>query len=72
MRYEPPIAHAPLLATIHAAYGLPAERLTFVPVGYAAACYRVERADGAPLFLKLWPPRCPARRTRPGVRGVCG
>ena len=69
MRHEPPIDHAPLLATIRAAYGLPVERLTFVPVGYAAACYRVARAGGESLFLKLWPPASSGTPHRPGGCG---
>lgn len=64
MKYEPPIDHAELLDAVRAAYGLTAEDLTFMPVGYVAACYVVRCADGERYFLKLWP------ATRVGSVGV--
>lgn len=56
MRYEPSIDHARILATLREVYDVRAARLHFLPFGYAAACYRVERAGAESLFLKLWPP----------------
>ncbi len=55
MRYEPPIDRARLIGTIRDLYGFPVVGLTFVPVGYAAACYTVLCEGGARYFLKLWP-----------------
>jgi spectinomycin phosphotransferase len=55
MRYEPRIDRARLIETVRDLYRLPAEELTFVPVGYAAACYTVWCAGGTRYFLKLWP-----------------
>ncbi len=60
MRYEPPIDRTRLIETVRALYGLPVDELTFVPVGYASACYIAECAGGTRYFLKLWP------RTRAG------
>ncbi len=53
MRYEPPIDRASLVATVRELYGLRVESLTFVPVGYVAACYALLCAGGARYFLKL-------------------
>jgi len=65
MRYEPPIDRTRLIETVRALYGLPVDELTFVPVGYASACYSAECAGGARYFLKLWTrsvgSRCGAR-----------
>src|SRR5579875_2059384 len=55
MRFEPPIDRTRLVEAVRDAYGLPAERLTFVPVGYASACYELHCERGARYFLKLWP-----------------
>jgi Ser/Thr protein kinase RdoA (MazF antagonist) len=55
MRYEPPVDRARLAAMVRERYGLPVESLTFVPLGYAAACYTLLCAGGARYFLKLWP-----------------
>jgi len=55
VKYEPAIDRARLIATVRDVYGLPGERLSFVPVGYAAACYVLHCAGGARYFLKLWP-----------------
>jgi len=57
MRYEPSIDHARLVETVRDVYGLPADRLAFVPVGYAAACYTLHCAGEteAAYILKLWP-----------------
>ncbi len=55
MRDEPRIARAAMLATVRERYGIVAEGLTFVPVGYAAACYVLHGAGGGRFFLKVWP-----------------
>lgn len=55
VREEPRIARAALLATVRERYGIAAEGLTFVPVGYAAACYVLRGAGGERFFLKVWP-----------------
>jgi spectinomycin phosphotransferase len=55
MKYEPAIDRAALLVATRDGYGLRAGALTFIPVGYAAACYRLDCADGERFFLKLWP-----------------
>ena len=55
MRYEPPIDRAEVIETVQTRYGLPVEGLTFVPVGFATACYEAHAADGGRYFLKLWP-----------------
>jgi hypothetical protein len=51
---EPPLDRAVLLADLRDAYGLTADSLEFVPVGWASAAY-VLRAAGERYFLKLWP-----------------
>jgi aminoglycoside phosphotransferase (APT) family kinase protein len=55
MKVEPAIDREQLGATIRRAYGIAVEELTFVPVGYASACYTARAAGGARYFLKLWP-----------------
>ncbi len=55
MRYEPPIDRARLVETVRDVYGLPVDRLAFMPVGYAAACYTLHCVGQARYFLKLWP-----------------
>lgn len=55
MRYEPRVDRARLIETVRDLYGLPVEELTFVPMGYAAACYTLYCTGGARYFLKLWP-----------------
>ena len=55
MKFEPPIDHHHLIQAVRSDYGLPAEALTFVPVGYVAACYTVRCTDGERYFLKWWP-----------------
>jgi Ser/Thr protein kinase RdoA (MazF antagonist) len=55
VKYEPPIAHARLIQIIHAEYGIIVERVSFVPVGYVAACYVAFRPTGRNLFVKIWP-----------------
>lgn len=57
MIYEPPIDHAHLIATINNEYGVVVDRLTFVPVGFAAACYVAHCHHGTRRFVKLWPAR---------------
>jgi Ser/Thr protein kinase RdoA (MazF antagonist) len=51
---EPPLDRAVLLGDLRDAYGLTADSLEFVPVGWAAAAY-VVRVAGERYFLKLWP-----------------
>jgi spectinomycin phosphotransferase len=53
VRYEPIINQAQLAEAIYEAYGVSATDLTFIPVGFAATCYRLESKSGA-FFLKLW------------------
>jgi len=57
MRYEPSIDRARLVETVCDVYGLPVDRLAFVPVGYAAVCYTLHCAGEteADYILKLWP-----------------
>jgi hypothetical protein len=55
MKHEPAIHRASLLEHVHAAYGLAVEEITFVPVGYVAACYALRCSGGERYFLKLWP-----------------
>src|SRR5262245_43766443 len=55
MRHEPPIDRRDLAEVVRDAYGFPAARLEFVPVGYAAACYVAADERGRRRFLKLWP-----------------
>jgi len=55
MKYEPAIDRDSLLEHVHATYGLAVEEITFVPVGYVAACYALRCPDGERYFLKLWP-----------------
>jgi hypothetical protein len=40
---------------IDAEYGLIVERVTFVPVGYVAACYVAVCPTGRNVFVKVWP-----------------
>ena len=67
MKYEPAIDRVRLIETALDRYGFPVDRLEFVPVGYAAACYTVQCADGARYFLKVWPDR-PGGRPSPTWR----
>ena len=46
MKYEPLLDHTRLIETIRTEYRLPAEMLTFVPVGFARVCYVVDGAVG--------------------------
>jgi spectinomycin phosphotransferase len=55
VRYEPPVDRIRLIETVRDAYEIPARELTFVPVGFAAACYVLHCAGGDRRFLKLWP-----------------
>ncbi|HEY3111907.1 MAG TPA: phosphotransferase [Chloroflexota bacterium] len=55
MRHEPPIDRDALAEAVRGAYGLAPASLTFVPVGYAAACYDLRDEGGRRRFLKLWP-----------------
>lgn len=55
MKYEPLIDRAGLVEQVRAAYGLEVEHITFIPVGYVAACYSLRCPDGQRYFLKLWP-----------------
>ena len=47
MKYEPPFNHAALLQFFRREYGIPAERLIFVPMGMVACSYVIE-CSGAP------------------------
>ncbi len=67
MRFEPLIDHATLVAVLHDEYDVQAEELTFLPYGYASACYRVSRPKAAPLFLKVWP-ATPSGESNPSWR----
>jgi Ser/Thr protein kinase RdoA (MazF antagonist) len=55
MRHEPPIDRALIIETVRTRYGLDVETITFVPVGFATACYQASTVDGRRYFLKLWP-----------------
>ena len=55
MQHEPAIDRAALVAAVDDAYGVTIERLEFVPVGFATACYLAHLASGERRFLKLWP-----------------
>jgi aminoglycoside phosphotransferase (APT) family kinase protein len=55
VRFEPAINHARLIETVREEYGIPAQDLDFVPVGFVAACYVVNCAGGERFFLKIWP-----------------
>lgn len=55
MKHEPPIDHTQLAEAVHAAYGIRAATLTFIPVGFAAVCYALTCTSGGRYFLKLWP-----------------
>ncbi|NLS77685.1 MAG: aminoglycoside phosphotransferase family protein [Chloroflexi bacterium] len=50
----PNLDGAALLAAIRVAYGLPAERLTFVPIGEVTEGYTVEARGGARYFAKVY------------------
>jgi spectinomycin phosphotransferase len=53
MKYEPFINHEELAYEINEAYGIKVINLEFIPVGFAAACYKVQSNQEA-YFLKLW------------------
>lgn len=55
MRYEPAINRAHLVTTIRDVYGLQIKELSFIPVGFVAACYALRDVHGSQCFLKLWP-----------------
>ncbi len=55
MRYEPAIDRTRLVETVRDAYEIPVQDLSFVPVGFVAACYVVHCTGGKRYFLKLWP-----------------
>jgi spectinomycin phosphotransferase len=65
VRHEPAIDHAQLAQTLYSAYRIEVLDLAFIPVGFAAACYRLQ-CEGGSYFLKLWPTSesNPARRLR--------
>ena len=64
MQHEPAIRHENLVQLIEIAYAIHVRSLSFMPVGFAAACYRVESAAGA-YVLKLWlAPQSSAQRQR--------
>jgi hypothetical protein len=71
VRYEPAIDRDQLASAVGGAYRLAVTDLAFIPVGFAAAAYRLE-SSGAIYFLKVWPsgaddPTAAAQR-RPGLR----
>lgn len=53
MRYEPAINHVQLAQAVADAYQISVTAFTFIPVGFAAACYKLE-SRGDVYFLKLW------------------
>jgi hypothetical protein len=53
MRYEPSIDYDQLIQAVVTAYQIPVTELTFIPVGFAAVCYRL-RSHNCSYFLKLW------------------
>jgi Ser/Thr protein kinase RdoA (MazF antagonist) len=55
VQFEPDVDRAALLRTITSAYGIDADELDFVPVGYVAACYEVRAYGRATHFAKLLP-----------------
>lgn len=55
MRFEPPVDHTRLIATVRTVYGLPVDELTFIPVGVPSVCYAASCEGGVRYFLKLWP-----------------
>jgi len=66
------IDHARLLAWIREAYGLPAQPLTFLPVGFVVACSVLECGDGQRVFLKLWPALRGRAARAVAAPGQCG
>ena len=54
MLTEPRVKHAVLLDAVRGFYGVPADGLRFIPVGWASAAYEVT-AGRERYFLKLWP-----------------
>ncbi len=54
MKYEPGIDHERLIQTVRTSYGLPVERLSFIPIGFDAVCYTLHCAGSERYFLKLW------------------
>src|SRR4051794_229954 len=69
MKYEPPLDHHLLVQAIQSDYGLPAVDLTFIPVGYVAACYAVRCAGGEQYFLKWWPTMAAGREEAADIAG---
>jgi hypothetical protein len=57
MLTKPDLKDQYLAAAVEAAYGLPAARLTFLPLGadLASAVYRLDAADGAAYLLSIRP-----------------
>ena len=55
MLEKPAIPDELILTGVRQVYGLPIERLAFLPLGVDvhSAVYRLEAADGAAYFLKL-------------------
>jgi len=54
MREPPKLAHATIIAALHAHYGISIAALTFLPIGNdsASSVYRVDATNGATYFLK--------------------
>jgi len=55
VKIEPRIDRASLVAAVRVEYGIEAEDLSFVPVGFVAVCYVVRVSGTSRYFLKLWP-----------------
>src|SRR3954447_23128087 len=55
MEHEPDLDRARVLLGLKDVYGVDADGVVFVPVGYATACYRVVVDGSATWFLKLFP-----------------
>lgn len=53
MHTEPVISKEQLAQSIATTYQIHATAFTFIPVGFAAACYAVESRQGR-FFLKIW------------------
>lgn len=55
MEYEPAIDRERLLDAVQAQWRIDVDKIEFVPVGYASACYRLCAGEDPCHFLKVWP-----------------